>query len=108
LRKVEKKRAKRKAACKKNTNNNHTGKSVIYVMHRVINQYFPDLTERMSGIEDYRNKSKYSMAELITACIAMFIFKEGSRNAFNNDRDEANFQKNFKDFQNTFASHGYR
>jgi len=74
-------------------------------MHRVINHYFPDLTERISEIEDYRNKSKYSMAELITACIAMFIFKEGSRNAFNNDRDEANFQKNFKKIFKTRLPH---
>ena len=45
------------------------------------------------------------MAELITACIAMFIFKEGSRNAFNNDRDEADFQKNFKKIFKTRLPH---
>jgi len=32
---------------------------------------------------------------LILACIAMFLFKEGSRNALNNDREEAEFQKNY-------------
>jgi beta-galactosidase beta subunit len=42
--------------------------------------------DKMREIEDYRKKSDYQLAELRTRSIAMFIFKEGSRNAFNNDR----------------------
>ncbi|MFH0924593.1 MAG: hypothetical protein V1872_03015 [bacterium] len=34
--------------------------------------------------------------ELVVASIAMFIFKEGSRNAFNNERKEETFKKNFE------------
>jgi len=74
-------------------------------MCRVINQYFPDLIERIGEIEDYRHKSEYHLTELIIACIAMFIFKEGSRNAFNNDREEANFQKNFRQIFKTRLPH---
>ncbi len=50
----------------------------------------------MREIEDHRKKPDYEIAEIITACIAMFLFKEGSRNAFNNDRVEENFMKNYK------------
>lgn len=50
----------------------------------------------MREIEDYRKKSDYQLAELVMAGIAMFIFKEGSRNAFNNDRFDVKFQKNYE------------
>lgn len=35
------------------------------------------------------------MAEILTGALFMFIFKETSRNAFNNDRRETQFRKNF-------------
>ena len=35
------------------------------------------------------------MAEILTGALFMFIFKESSRNAYNNDRHEALFRKNF-------------
>lgn len=44
---------------------------------------------------DSRKRKEYSMAEIITGALFMFIFKETSRNAYNNDRREACFQKNF-------------
>jgi hypothetical protein len=43
----------------------------------------------MREIYNSRKKSDYQLAELIMAGIARFIFKEGSRNAFNNDRFES-------------------
>ena len=49
----------------------------------------------MREIEDFRRKSEYELIELLVACIAMFIFKEGSRNAYNNDRDSEKFEKNY-------------
>ncbi|KJU84371.1 hypothetical protein MBAV_003432 [Candidatus Magnetobacterium bavaricum] len=61
----------------------------------MIRHFFPDLFEKLRGIKDYRKKSEYELAELIMACIAMFIFKEGSRNAFNNDRLSDEFQANY-------------
>jgi hypothetical protein len=53
------------------------------------------LFDRIRKIEDCRNKSEYDLVELITGCIAMFLFKEGSRNAFNNDRQEETFKENY-------------
>jgi len=49
----------------------------------------------MREIEDFRRKSSYELAAVITASIAMFIFKSGSRNALNNQRQEKHFKKNY-------------
>ncbi|MEA2022391.1 MAG: hypothetical protein U9N08_07950, partial [Candidatus Caldatribacteriota bacterium] len=50
----------------------------------------------MRKIEDCRRKSDYELAEIITAAVGMFLFKEGSRNAFNNDRQEGEFKTNYE------------
>jgi len=50
----------------------------------------------MREIEDCRQRADYELAELITACIAMFIFKQGSRNAFNNQRQEHKFKSQYR------------
>ena len=65
-------------------------------MFKTIAHFFPNLFDRIRQIEDYRPKSEYELAELITAGIAMFLFKECSRNAFNNDRQEENFAANYQ------------
>ncbi len=69
---------------------------MIYQIVKVINNSFPDLFDRMRQIEDYRKKPEYELAELITACIAMYIFKKGSRNALNNNRQDDDFKKNYQ------------
>ena len=38
---------------------------------------------------------EYSMTEIVTGALFMYIFKETSRNAYNNDRREVCFRKNF-------------
>jgi hypothetical protein len=50
----------------------------------------------MRQLEDCRKKADYSLAEILTACVALFVLKTGSRNAFNNQREEARFQKNYQ------------
>jgi hypothetical protein len=49
----------------------------------------------MDLLPDKRNGSTYEMSEIITGCIAMFVFKETSRNAFNQDRLEDHFGENY-------------
>jgi hypothetical protein len=71
-------------------------KNIVFRLYKTIDHYFPDLFEKMRQIEDYRKKRGYELAELIMAAIAMFIFKKGSRNAFNNERNEAQFRNNFQ------------
>ena len=57
--------------------------------------YFPDLLEQLNEGEDHRKRKKYEKAELLLGAIMLFIFKEASRNAFNNDRAEGKFAKNY-------------
>ena len=64
-------------------------------MHKTIRHYFPGLPERLNNITDKRKRNTYEVSELLTACIAMFLLRETSRNAFNNDRKEANFKENY-------------
>jgi len=54
------------------------------------------LFEHIREIEDCRRRGDYELAELITACIALFIFKQGSRNAFNNQRQEHKFSAQYR------------
>lgn len=65
-------------------------------MAKTIRHYFPDLFDRMDLFKDHRKRKAYTIAELITGCIALFLFKETSRNAINNDRKEAQFRKNYE------------
>lgn len=47
-------------------------------------------------LPDHRQRRAYDVAELITGCIALFLFKEVSRNAINNNRKEKQFRKNYQ------------
>jgi hypothetical protein len=49
----------------------------------------------MRNLSDQRNRKEYDTAELVTACLMMFLLKEGSRNAMNNERKEAKFVSNY-------------
>lgn len=64
-------------------------------MGKTISHYFPDLFERLSRFADPRKRHDYSITELITAGIALFLLKEGSRNAMNLDRKEGHFRRNY-------------
>jgi len=51
----------------------------------------------MRDIEDCRKKeSTYALTQLLTACLALFLFKTESRNGLNNLREDLRFQKNYK------------
>ena len=49
----------------------------------------------MSLLHDPRKHREYQIAELVMGGIMLFTFKSGSRNAFDNDRKESNFCKNY-------------
>ncbi len=71
--------------------------NIIFQILHTIHQDFPDLFDKLREIEDVRKKaSEYEQAELLAACLAMFLFKEGSRNAMNNDRKEGKFRDNYE------------
>lgn len=57
---------------------------------------FPGLAEKIEGLKDPRKRKEYTLAELVIGGIMLFVFKEGSRNAFDNDRREKVFRKNYQ------------
>jgi hypothetical protein len=66
-------------------------------MLTTIREHFPDLPDWMRQIDDVRPKaSTYELAAHLTACLAVFLFKSGSRNQYNQNREDATFKKNFK------------
>lgn len=72
------------------------GKTVVCELFKTIQHFFPDLLERLRALEDCRRKSDYALSEILMAGIALFIFQQGSRNAFNNKRQEAQFKKHYQ------------
>ena len=71
------------------------GKIIIHRINRVITTHFPELQNDFNCLSDSRKRAEYSMAEILTGGLFMFIFKETSRNAYNNDQREECFRKNF-------------
>ncbi|QEP41906.1 hypothetical protein D5085_01340 [Ectothiorhodospiraceae bacterium BW-2] len=63
----------------------------------------------MRELDECRTSTNYDLAALITACIAMFLFKAGSRNEMNNLREEKRFRKNYQRlFKMPLPHYGYR
>jgi len=70
---------------------------LIYQIYTTITHHFPELFDWMRELDDPRKKaSPLELAAHLTACLAMFIFKAGSRNEYNQKRKDLQFQKNFK------------
>jgi hypothetical protein len=65
-----------------------SGVQIVRLLHKAIKSKCPKLFEQMAALTDQRKRKDYQVAELITGALAMFLFKETSRNAFNNDRCE--------------------
>jgi len=74
-----------------------TDRAVLMVksIYNTIHHFYPTLFDKLELLLDIRQLSDYTIAEIVFACIAMYIFKEGSRNSFNNDRSEDKFRKNY-------------
>jgi hypothetical protein len=71
-------------------------KNLIPKLYKTIAHHFPHLLNKIREIEDFRRKKKYELAELIMAAVVMFVFKKGSRNAFDNEREEEEFRNNYE------------
>ena len=62
-----------------------------------VRQHFPELLDWMREVDDCRQKaSEYALAAHLTACLAMFLFKAGSRNQYNQYREDELFRRNFR------------
>ncbi len=94
--KRDKKRVRRQVQLKRRRVAKVQGKNLVHQLYQTITHFFPDLYERIGALTDCRRKSTYELTEIIMAGIALFLFKKGSRNAFNNQRDEKRFEKNYR------------
>ncbi len=72
------------------------GKTVNNQIHRVIANCFPDLMSNLNSLPDLRQRKDYQIGELYMAGISLFMLKQGSRNAFNQDRKEKQFCDNYQ------------
>ena len=78
-------RARRRAAAAQPS----CGQAVLHELFKTIHHFFPDLFDQLRQVEDCRQKSDYTLAEILMAGIALFVFQQGSRNALNNQRFRA-------------------
>ena len=70
---------------------------LVYQLYSTIDHHFPQLFSWMREVDDCRKKaSDYELAAHLTACLAMFLFKEGSRNNYNQKRKNLQFQENYE------------
>ncbi len=53
----------------------------MFRLKKTIGHHFPDLYEKIEAIPECRKQPDYSLLELLMAGVAMFLFKQGSRNA---------------------------
>ncbi|MCX6327834.1 MAG: hypothetical protein NT144_14505 [Bacteroidia bacterium] len=82
----------------KNTTAAEKGKIVLSRIKNVIKTQFPEMFQSFNDLTDMRKRKEYLITEIVTGALFMYIFKETSRNAYNNDRRDACFRKNFFKF----------
>jgi len=68
---------------------------LVYQMYQTIHHNFPEIFDWMSKIDDCRKKSHYQLTAVLTACLAMYLFKCGSRNAMTDLHDDEQFKENY-------------
>lgn len=82
------------------------GTDIAYELRKIMRSYFPDLKKMLLQVADYRKRKDYQCDELLSAALAMFIFKAQSRNAINNDRKHSGeFTSNFQKLFNAHLPH---
>jgi len=80
---------------------------LIYELYRTVREHFPELFDWMREVDDCRKQaSDYQLAAHLTACLAMFLFKAGSRNQYNQQREDIQFRKNYKRLFSFAMPHG--
>jgi hypothetical protein len=74
----------------------YKGRMALRQILTVIRRHFPDLMEELRGIKDPRKMCQYPVQEIYMACICMFIFKQKSRNSFNNTSTQGDFCASYR------------
>ena len=98
-------RKKQRARKKCRNRQRQEARNLMFRLNKTIDHHFPDLYEKIEAIPECRKRANYSLLELIMAGVTMFLFKQGSRNAMNNERDEPRFRKNYERLFKTRLPH---
>ncbi len=77
-------------------NSKNIVKKLANSIPKTIKHFFPRFTKELEKIADHRKKTDYDISELLLGAISLFLFKQGSRNSFNNDRKDDDFIANYK------------
>jgi len=88
--------SKRKDTEKLKESSKKTAKALVHQIPKTIQHFFPNFKRNIQKIKDYRKRSDYELTEILMGGINLFLFKEGSRNAFNNDRRDKDFVSNYR------------
>ena len=96
----KRKRSRRLEAYKKSQKQTFSarasGKIMLWQVKKILHCHFPDLSSRLSAIQDPRKGSiQYSIEELLMSAIVLFLLKYDSRNDFNNRYKDEIFRKNY-------------
>lgn len=75
-------------------------KEISYETPKIIKHHFNDFFKKLQNAVDPRQYGMYDIDEIIFGAISMFLFKCGSRNAYDNLMEQEKFRKNF---QKTFG-----
>ena len=81
---------------RKKTSSQERGQKILSRYKHVLKHRFWDLLPQLSALEDTRKRKDYSMEEIVMGAIAIFLFKQGSRNSANNKRREEPFVENYE------------
>jgi len=71
-------------------------KELAHSIPKTISHFFPRFKFQLQKVVDNRNKSEYEISELLFGAITLFLFKQGSRNSFNNNRTDKDFISNYE------------
>lgn len=63
---------------------------------KTIRHHFPDFYLKLCKIDDPRKRKHYGIDEMVFGAVSLFLFKSGSRNAYQNLINERKFRKNFR------------
>jgi hypothetical protein len=88
-------RKKQRERKKRRNRERQEKRNLMFRLTKTIAHHFPDLYEKIGAIPEVRKQPQYPLLDLIMAGLAMFLFKKGSRNAMNNERDEPQFRQNY-------------
>ena len=77
----------------------------MYQIYKTIHQFFKQSIASLADMPDPRKSKQYEIDEIVFSGVALFLLKETSRNAFNNDRKDSRFAENIQELFSKKIAH---